>query len=183
MPGIELWFIGRPARSSVTYRLRCPNPRLYNVVSNWIILIIRLLLIFDFIYGCTSIFGQRRFANCWQFSATTSCREYLHHGVIIPCLPLDRSSLAVLAPPAIGMYRFLTRRVPLIYCDRLFSQYKESHLSEASCLTGSNELDRAKITLIRMTLLIALGHLMFRQRNLLWSSFRFHLVFFFNNGV
>ena len=113
---------------------------------------------FEFIYGCTSIFGQRRFVSCWQFSATASCREYLHHGVTVPCPPLDRSSLAVLAPPAIGTYRFLTRRESLIYCDRLFSQYEASHLSEASCLTGSNELDTAKMTVIRMKLLIALGH-------------------------
>ena len=56
------------------------------------------------------------------------------------------------------MYRFFTRRASLIYCDRLFSQYKASHLSEASCLIGPNELDTAKMTVIRMKLLIALGH-------------------------
>jgi hypothetical protein len=64
----------------------------------------------------------------------------------------------VLAPPAIGMYRFFTRRASLIYCDRLFSQYKASDLSEASCLIGPNELDTAKMTVIGMKLLIALGH-------------------------
>jgi hypothetical protein len=63
----------------------------------------------------------------------------------------------VLASPAIGMYRFLTRHASLIYCDRLFSQHKASHLSEASCLTGPNELDAAKMTVIRMKLLVALG--------------------------
>lgn len=71
---------------------------------------------------------------------------------------LDHPSLAVLAPPATGMYRILTRRASLIYCDLLFSQYKASHLSEVSCLAGSNELDTANMTVIRMKLLIALGH-------------------------
>jgi hypothetical protein len=63
----------------------------------------------------------------------------------------------MLAPPATGIYRILTRLVSLIYCTRLFTQYKASYLSEASCLTGTNELDTAKMTVIRMKLHILLS--------------------------
>ena len=84
----------------------------------------------------------------------------------------------MLAPPAFGMFRFVTRRASLIYCDRLFSQYKASHLSEASCLTGSNELDTAKMTVIRMKLLIALEHRIISVHVSLSFS-----LFLLNNGV
>lgn len=93
----------------------------------------------------------------------------------------------MLAPPAIGMYRFLTRRASLIYCDSLFSQYKASHISEASCLTGPNELDTAKMTVIRMKLLIALGHRIIsvhdspKKPPMEFVSLSFS--FFFNKGV
>jgi hypothetical protein len=85
------------------------------------------------------------------------------------------------------MYRFLTRRAYLIYCGRLLSQYKASSISEASCLTGPNELDTAKMTVIRMKLLIALGHHIIsvhvspKKPPMDFVSLSFS--FFFNNGV
>lgn len=94
----------------------------------------------------------------------------------------------MLTPPAIGMCRFLNRRASLIYCDRLFSQCKTSHLSEASCLTGSNELDTAKMTVVRMKLLTALEHRIISvhvspRKPMEFVSLSFSLFFLFNNGV